>query len=145
MIVDAHLHVDAIPALGWNLEAAECVRRLDEAGIDRGVVMTIVDAPEVNPDAIELIADACRSYPGRLDAFARIHPWYGDESVALLDWGLPRQDGFLPFEGRFVLNEDLSVLLEGGLDFFLLIIGQSESRYQRSVGPPCRTRLRNAG
>ena len=85
MIVDAHLHVDAIPALGWNLEAAECVRRLDEAGIDRGVVMTIVDAPEVNPDAIELIADACRAYPGRLDAFARIHPWYGDESVGLLE------------------------------------------------------------
>ena len=25
MIVDAHLHVDAIPALGWNLEAAEAV------------------------------------------------------------------------------------------------------------------------
>jgi len=47
--------------------------------------MTIVDAPEVNPDAIELIADACRSYPGRLEAFARIHPWYGDESVALLE------------------------------------------------------------
>ena len=85
MIVDAHLHVDAIPALGWNLEAAECIRRLDEAGIDRGVVMTIVDAPEVNPDAIELIADACRAYPGRLDAFARIHPWYGDRSVELLE------------------------------------------------------------
>jgi len=85
VIIDAHLHVDAIPALGWNLEAAECVRRLDEAGIDRGVVMTIVDAPEVNPDAIELIAEACRAYPGRLDAFARIHPWYGDESAALLE------------------------------------------------------------
>ena len=85
MIVDAHLHVDAIPALGWNLEASECVRRLDEAGIDRGVVMTIVDAPEVNPDAIELIADACRAHPGRLDAFARIHPWYGEQSVALLE------------------------------------------------------------
>ena len=85
MIVDTHLHVDAIPALGWNLQAAECVRRLDEAGIDRGVVMTIVDAPEVNPDAIDLIADACRAYPGRLDAFARIHPWYGDESLALLE------------------------------------------------------------
>ena len=85
MIVDTHLHIDAIPALGWNLEAAECVRRLDEAGIDRGVVMTIVDAPEVNPDAIDLIADACRAYPGRLDAFARIHPWYGDESLALLE------------------------------------------------------------
>jgi predicted TIM-barrel fold metal-dependent hydrolase len=85
VIVDAHLHVDALPSLGWNLEAAECVRRLDEAGIDRGVVMTIVDAPEVNPDAIELIADACRAYSGRLDAFARIHPWYGDEAVALLE------------------------------------------------------------
>jgi predicted TIM-barrel fold metal-dependent hydrolase len=85
VIVDPHLHVDAIPALGWNLEAAECVRRMDEAGIDRGVVMTIVDAPEVNPDAIELIAAACRAHPGRLDAFARIHPWYGDEAVALLE------------------------------------------------------------
>jgi predicted TIM-barrel fold metal-dependent hydrolase len=85
VIVDAHLHVDALPALGWNLEAAECIRRMDEAGIDRGVVMTIADAPEVNPDAIGLIAEACRAYPGRLDAFARIHPWYGDESVALLE------------------------------------------------------------
>jgi hypothetical protein len=85
MIVDAHLHVDDIPALGWKLEAAECVRRMDEAGIERGVVMTIVDAPEVNPRALELIAEACAEHPGRLDAFARIHPWYGDESLALLE------------------------------------------------------------
>jgi uncharacterized protein len=85
VIVDAHLHVDDIPALGWKLEAAECVRRLDEAGIERGVIMTIVDAPEVNPDAIELVARACAEFPGRLQAFARIHPWYGDESLALLE------------------------------------------------------------
>jgi len=85
VIIDAHLHVDEIPALGWSLGAAHCVRRLDEAGIERGVVMTIVDAPEVNPDALELIAEACAAYPGRLDAFARIHPWYGDESLALLE------------------------------------------------------------
>lgn len=85
MIVDAHLHVDELPALGWKLEAAECVRRMDEAGIERGVVMTIVDAPEVNPQALELIFDACAAYPGRLDAFARIHPWYGKESLALLE------------------------------------------------------------
>jgi len=85
VIVDAHLHVDDLPALGWKLEAAECVRRMDEAGIERGVVMTIVDAPEVNPLALELIADACAAYPGRLEAFARIHPWYGDESLALLE------------------------------------------------------------
>jgi uncharacterized protein len=85
LIVDAHLHVDDLPALGWKLDAAECVRRMDEAGISRGVVMTIVDAPEVNPDAIELIAEACAAFPGRLEAFARIHPWYGDEAVALLE------------------------------------------------------------
>ena len=52
MIVDAHLHVDAIPALGWNLEAAECVRRLDEAGIDPDYFL---DAPN-EPDEKGLIA-----------------------------------------------------------------------------------------
>ena len=79
------MHVDELPALGWSLDAAECVRRLDEAGIEKGVVMTIVDAPEVNPRALELIAEACAAYPGRLEAFARIHPWYGDRAVALLE------------------------------------------------------------
>ena len=71
VIVDAHLHVDEIPALGWQLDAAECIRRMDEAGIERGIIMTIVDAPEVNPDALDLIASACARYPGRLDAFAK--------------------------------------------------------------------------
>lgn len=74
-----------MPALGWKLEAAHCVARLDEAGIARGVVMTIVDAPEVNPGALELVAEACAAFPGRLEAFARIHPWYGDEALALLE------------------------------------------------------------
>lgn len=85
MIVDAHLHVDEVPALGWQLGAELAVRRLDEAGIDRGVVMTIVDAPEVNPDALELVAAACASYPDRLWAFARIHPWYGARALELLE------------------------------------------------------------
>ncbi len=78
------MHVDHLPALGWELEEAACVRRLDEAGIDKGVVVTIVDAPEVNPDALELIANACAAFPGRLEAFARLHPWY-DEAVELLE------------------------------------------------------------
>jgi predicted TIM-barrel fold metal-dependent hydrolase len=85
VILDAHMHVDDIPALGWRMEAALCVERMDEAGIDRGVVMTIVDAPEVNPDAIEMVAEACAAYPDRLWAFARIHPWYGERSLALLE------------------------------------------------------------
>ena len=85
MIIDAHMHVDDIPALGWKMGADLVVERLDEAGIDRGVVMTIVDAPEVNPNALEFVAEALAAYPDRLDAFARIHPWYGDEAVALLE------------------------------------------------------------
>jgi len=85
VIVDTHLHIDDLPALGWKLDAAECVRRMDEAGLDRGVVMTIVDAPEINPNALELVADACATSPGRLEAFAPIHPWYGRESLALLE------------------------------------------------------------
>jgi uncharacterized protein len=95
VIIDAHLHVDDVPALGWVLEAAHCVQRLDEAGIDRGIVMTIVDAPEVNPKALELVAEACAAHPGRLEAFARIHPWYGERSLELLD----RAIGELGFKG----------------------------------------------
>jgi predicted TIM-barrel fold metal-dependent hydrolase len=87
--------VDDVPALGWTLEASLVVERLDEAGIDRGVVMTIVDAPEVNANALELVAEACAAFPGRLDAFARIHPWYGDQSLQLLDRAL----GELGFKG----------------------------------------------
>lgn len=85
MIIDGHMHVDDIPALGWKMGADLVVSRLDQAGIDVGWVMTIVDAPEVNPNAIEWLAEAMAEFPGRLEGFARIHPWYGDLSLELLD------------------------------------------------------------
>lgn len=85
MIIDAHMHVDRVPALGWKMEAELCVQRLDEAGIAKGVVMTITDLPVMNPHALELVAEALAAYPDRLEAFARIHPWYGDEAMALLE------------------------------------------------------------
>jgi uncharacterized protein len=116
MIIDAHLHVDDIPALGWKLAAADCVRRLDEAGIERGVVMTIVDAPEVNPHALELIAEACAAFPGRLEAFARIHPWYGEESLALLE----RAIGELGFKG-LKLHPVTTIAHPAGADTLRLI------------------------
>ncbi len=110
------MHVDHLPALGWSLEAAECVRRLDEAGIAKGVVMTIVDAPEVNPRALELIAEACAAFPGRLEAFARIHPWYGDEAVALLERAL----GELGFKG-LKLHPVTTIAHPAGADTLRLI------------------------
>jgi len=90
VIIDVHLHVDEVPGLGWKLDPSECLARMDEAGIERGVIMTIVDAPEVNPDALELIATACEESGGRLQAFARIHPWYGRQSVSLLEQAFAR-------------------------------------------------------
>lgn len=85
MIVDAHMHVDDVPALGWKLDPELCIHRMDEAGIAVAVVMTITDWPEVNEGAIELIVEACAAYPGRLHGYARIHPWYGDAAVAALE------------------------------------------------------------
>jgi len=84
VIIDAHMHVDDVPALGWHLGADLCIERMDEAEIERAVVMTITDLPEVNPHALELIAEAIRQYPNRLYGFARIHPWYPD-AVSLLE------------------------------------------------------------
>jgi hypothetical protein len=85
MIFDAHMHLDDIPALGWKMTAELCLERMDEAGIDRAIVMTITDWPELNVNALELVANACSAYPGRLYGFARIHPWYGDEAEAALE------------------------------------------------------------
>lgn len=84
MIIDMHMHIDDVPALGWNMSAAECIERMDEAVVDAAAVMTIVDLPGINPNALELIARACAEHEGRLFGFIRLHPWYGAEAVELL-------------------------------------------------------------
>lgn len=95
MIIDMHMHIDDIPALGWNMSAAECIERMDEAGVDVAAVMTIADLPGINPEALELIAQACDQHTGRLCGFIRLHPWYRQESLALLS----RAVGELGFRG----------------------------------------------
>jgi len=92
VVIDMHMHVDEIPALGWHMSASQCVASMDEAGIDAAAIMTITDLPEVNPGALEMIADACIEYPGRLFAFARVHPWYQDEAVRLLKLAISKYD-----------------------------------------------------
>jgi predicted TIM-barrel fold metal-dependent hydrolase len=57
--------------------------------------MTIADLPGINPEALELIAEACDEYPGRLYGFIRLHPWYRQESRSLLS----RAVGELGFRG----------------------------------------------
>lgn len=84
MIVDAHAHVDVVPALGWIDPPEKLIALMDVAGVDRACVMTYTEAPQFNPRALEDIAEAVARFPGRLIGFARLHPWYA-ESVSLLD------------------------------------------------------------
>jgi uncharacterized protein len=84
VIVDSHAHVDEVPALGWLDPASALIDLMDEAGVDRAIVMTYTDLPAVNPRALEYLADQIRRYPGRLIGYARVHPWY-PEALDLLE------------------------------------------------------------
>ena len=84
MIVDAHAHVDVVPALGWIDPPEKLIALMDVAGVDRACVMTYTEAPQFNPRALVDIAEAVARYPDRLVGFARLHPWY-PESLSLLD------------------------------------------------------------
>lgn len=88
MIIDAHVHVDEVPALGWSMPVAATLAEMDRAGVDRSVMMTITDAPAVNADALEMLATEIRRQGGRLAAYARVHPWYGERAEALLEHAL---------------------------------------------------------
>jgi uncharacterized protein len=83
-VFDAHMHVDDVPSLGWSMSAADCVRRMDDAGVQSAIIMSITDAPALNPTALDLIAEACDQYPDRLYGFARLHPGYGGRATELL-------------------------------------------------------------
>lgn len=85
MIIDSHTHIDEA---GLWVDPPETILRLmDEAGIDRAVVMTYRDAPlPGDQDPLEYIADACRRYP-RLIGYARMNPHYGDQAVRELERG----------------------------------------------------------
>ena len=121
MIVDFHTHVDDVPALGWHLPIGAVLDQLDEAGIDRAVVMTIVDAPAVRPDALEELARTCADAGGRVYPFARVHPWY-PEAPALLERALDE----LGFRG--VKLHGVSTLAHPGAEPVLRLLRIAASR-----------------
>ena len=84
MIVDSHAHVDEVPALGWLDPASVLIELMDEAGVDRAVVMTYTEAPAVNPNALEYLAQQIAQYPDRLIGYVRVHPWY-PQALDLVD------------------------------------------------------------
>lgn len=85
MIIDSHTHVDEAPAYGWFDPPEAIVGLMDEAEIDRAVVMTYRDAPGPDERVIEYLAEAIQRYPDRLIGYARMNPRYGDAAVELFD------------------------------------------------------------
>jgi uncharacterized protein len=76
LIIDSHAHVDEVPALGWMDPASALIELMDQAAVDRAIVMTYTELPAVNPNALEYLADQIAQYPDRLIGYVRVHPWY---------------------------------------------------------------------
>lgn len=77
-VIDAHTHVDEVPALGWIDPPEKLLELLDQVGIARAVVMTYTELPGFNPHALEYLADVVARFPDRLVGFVRLHPWYAE-------------------------------------------------------------------
>lgn len=91
-IIDSHAHVDEYEAFGWFDPPETLIELMDEAGIEKAVVMTYADAPVLKTDALRYLYDACKKHTGRLIPYARINPHAGNaESLlreAVVDMGM---------------------------------------------------------
>jgi predicted TIM-barrel fold metal-dependent hydrolase len=76
MIIDSHTHVDR---LGWYDPPETILRLMDEAGIEKSIIMTYGDAPDVR-GSLEYIAEAVQKYADRLIGYARMNPGRGTET-----------------------------------------------------------------
>jgi predicted TIM-barrel fold metal-dependent hydrolase len=83
-VIDSHTHVDEFEAFGWFDPPEAIIELIDEAGIEKAIVMTYADAPVLKPDALQYIHDACEKYPDRLIPYARINP-HAENAAALLE------------------------------------------------------------
>jgi len=81
MIIDSHTHVDKV---GWYDPPETILRLMDEAGIDKSIIMTYGDAPDVE-GSLEYIAEAVQKYPDRLIGYARLNPGRGEEAHRLFE------------------------------------------------------------
>jgi predicted TIM-barrel fold metal-dependent hydrolase len=89
MIIDSHTHVDKF---GWYDPPETIIRLMNEAGIDKSIIMTYGDAPDVE-GSIEYIAEAAQKYPDRLIGYARMNPRRGEEAHRLFQKAM-EQYGF---------------------------------------------------
>jgi predicted TIM-barrel fold metal-dependent hydrolase len=85
VVIDFHTHVDEAEAFGWIDPPEKIVHLLDEAGIDRAVIMTYTDLPGLNPDALDYIVAAANQFPERLIPFVRLNPNYPADMPRLME------------------------------------------------------------
>jgi predicted TIM-barrel fold metal-dependent hydrolase len=91
MIIDSHTHVDEVEAWGWIDPPEVLLPLLDEAGIDKAVIMTYRDATGPDDPATAYILEAIGRYPDRLIGYVRLNAEV-PAALAALDRALG-QDG----------------------------------------------------
>jgi predicted TIM-barrel fold metal-dependent hydrolase len=85
VIIDLHMHVENVAALGWTMSAADCIVAMDEAGVDLAAIMTLTDYPGLNENGMGLIERGCAEFPGRLTGFVRLNPVQLESALLALE------------------------------------------------------------
>jgi predicted TIM-barrel fold metal-dependent hydrolase len=90
-MIDIHMHVGR-----WGLkrepavDAAELIRRMDEFGIDKAVLLPVGVSPEsfMLDSGNREVLDAYRAYPGRFIPFCNLDPRSGNSPTLDFSWVL---------------------------------------------------------
>ena len=73
MIIDSHTHVDEVEAWGWIDPPEVLLPLLDQAGIEKAIIMSYRDAVTTEDPAVQYVKDAVDKYPERLIGYIRIN------------------------------------------------------------------------
>lgn len=74
MIIDSHTHVDMVEAWGWMDPPETIISLMDEAGIQKSIVMGYRDAVMPDDPATIYLFNSIQKYPDRLLGYVRINP-----------------------------------------------------------------------
>jgi predicted TIM-barrel fold metal-dependent hydrolase len=74
MIIDSHTHVDLVESWGWMDPPEAILELMDEANVDRAIIMTYRDATGPDDPATNYIQNAVTKYPDRLIGYVRRNP-----------------------------------------------------------------------
>ncbi len=94
MVIDSHTHVDLVEAWGWMDPPEAILDLMDEAGIEKSIIMSYRDAVMPDDPATIYLHQALQKYPQRLIGYVRINP-NSAQSMQALDQAI----GDLGFKG----------------------------------------------